>query len=124
MSKRGDLELLFDIKEAAKRIGKYVKNAKYDVFLKDIKTQDAVVRNLEIIGEASKNISESIKKENIKIPWKNLAGARDRLIHSYFGVNYDIVWAISKNELPEILPEIGDLIKKLEKEKVSRKEIS
>ncbi|MEW6679932.1 MAG: HepT-like ribonuclease domain-containing protein [bacterium] len=64
----------------------------YKEFLEDIKTQDAVVRNLEIIGEAAKNISEELKKKYPRIQWKDLAGVRDKLIHHYFGVNFDIVW--------------------------------
>jgi uncharacterized protein with HEPN domain len=60
-------------------------------FFVDIKTQDAVVRNLEIIGEATKNLSDEIRSNHPEVPWKNLAGMRDRLIHQYFGVNLDIV---------------------------------
>lgn len=71
-------------------------------FMRDIRTQDAVVRNLEIIGEATKNISNDFREEHQQIPWRKLAGVRDRLIHHYFGVNYDIVWVIAKEELPEI----------------------
>lgn len=72
----------------------------YDAFLTDIKTQDAVVRNLEIIGEAAKNISEETRTKYNQIPWRSMAGTRDRLIHHYFGVNLDIVWQIVTDELP------------------------
>jgi len=78
--------------------------------LQDIKTQDAVVRNLEIIGEATKNVSQDLKKKYPQIPWKKLAGVRDRLIHHYFGVNYDIVWVIVKEELPEIISIIEEML--------------
>ena len=91
MSKRKDAELLEDIKEAIKRIEIYTQKIEYKEFLKDTKTQDAVVRNLEIIGEAVKNISKELKKKFFQIPWKELAGLRDRLIHKYFGVNYEKV---------------------------------
>lgn len=106
MSKRGNIEFLSDIKEAVKRIELYIEKMNYEGFLKDIKTQDAVVRNLEIIGEATKNISNDFKEKNPQIPWKKLAGVRDRLIHHYFGINYDIVWVITKEELPEIIRQI------------------
>ena len=112
MSKRGGLESLSDIKEAARRIEVYIKKNSYRKFLKDIKTQDAVVRNLEIIGEAAKNVSDDLKKEYPEIQWKKLAGVRDRLIHHYFGVNYDIVWVIANKELPKIILRIEDIIKK------------
>lgn len=102
MSKRGDKEFLSDIKESIKRIEFYIENLEYKEFLNDIKVQDAVIRNLEIIGEAVKNISDEIKEKYPDIPWEELSGLRDRLIHHYFGVNYDIVWTIVKTELPNI----------------------
>ncbi len=105
MSKRKDKELLCDIKEATLRINTYIEKMDYEKFLKDTKTQDAVVRNIEIIGEAVKNISEVSRKKYPQIPWKELAKVRDRLIHQYFGVNYDIVWSIVKGELPKVKSE-------------------
>jgi uncharacterized protein with HEPN domain len=83
----------------------------YEEFLNDIKTQDAVVRNLEIIGEAIKNISKGLKKKYPQIPWKDLSGVRDKLIHHYFGVNLDIVWNIVKEELPEVLLQLEEILK-------------
>lgn len=106
MSERGDAEFLGDIKEAAARIEIYIEEMNYEQFLEDIKTQDAVVRNLEIIGEAAKNISDDFKERYPQIVWKKLAGVRDRLIHHYFGVNYDIVWVIVEKELPEVILQI------------------
>lgn len=106
MSKRQDFELLCDIKEAVQRISTYIGELSYDEFIKDKKTQDAVVRSLEIIGEAAKNLSVELKKKRRDIPWSGLAGLRDRLIHQYFGVNFDIVWRIIKHELPELARQI------------------
>ena len=105
MSKRGDFELVCDIKEAIERIISYTTGFSYDDFSKDIKTQDAVVRNLEIVGEAAKNLSNEFTKANSDIPWKKLAGVRDRLIHHYFGINLDIVWSIVKDEMPSLIIE-------------------
>lgn len=74
----------------------------YDEFLKDTKTQDAVVRNIEIMGEAVKNVSDTFRNKCSKIKWKNIAGMRDRLIHDYFGVNWDVV----KKDLPQLIIDI------------------
>ena len=109
MSKRRVEELLGDMKEAAGRIEKYIGGMDYQTFLEDLKTQDAVVRNVEIIGEAVKKLPKSFTSKHAGIPWKEMAGTRDKLIHDYFGVNYDILWNIAKSELPGIL----DAIKKL-----------
>ena len=110
MSKRGDADLINDIKEAMNRIGLYTEKTDYEEFLRDPMIQDAVVRNLEIIGEAVKNLSSSLKEKYPRIAWKEMAGIRDRLIHHYFGVNYDIVWAIIKKELPGTAENIDRII--------------
>ncbi len=109
MSERADKEFLADIKEAIQRINVYVVNLSYDEFLEDKKTQDAVVRNLEITGEAAKNISEELKSRHPQIPWKDIAGLRDKLVHHYFGVNLDIVWNIAKQELAQIIPKLEEI---------------
>jgi uncharacterized protein with HEPN domain len=112
MSKRGVIEILSDIKEAISRIKKYIKELSYDQFLKDTKTQDAVVRNFEIIGEAVKLLPEELKKKSISIPWDKIAGIRDRLIHQYFGVNYEIIWTIIEEELTDFQLSIEELLQK------------
>lgn len=111
MSKRTDSEFLADIKEAVLRINAYTGNLTYEQFLRDKKTQDAVVRNLEIVGEAAKNISEELKGKYPQVPWKDLSGVRDKLIHHYFGVNFDVVWDIVKEELPEVLSQLEEILK-------------
>lgn len=100
MSERADGDWLDDILEAMQRIALYIDGLDYSRFLDDTKTQDAVIRNLEIIGEASKNLFPQFRLATPEIPWKNLAGMRDRLIHRYFGVNLDIVWQAASVELP------------------------
>ena len=111
MSERADVEFLADTKEAVLRINAYTEKLSYEQFLEDKKTQDAVVRNLEIIGEAAKNISEELKKKYPQIRWKDLAGVRDKLIHHYFGVNFDIVWNILKQELPDVLSQLEEILR-------------
>ncbi len=112
MSKRGDIEFLSDIIEAIRRITLYIEKVNHAEFFEDIRTQDAVVRNLEIIGEATKGVSSDLKKKYPQVPWKKLAGVRDRLIHHYFGVNYDIVWVIIKEELPDIIRQIKGILER------------
>jgi len=79
-----------------------------------MKTFDAVLRNLEVIGEAAKNISIQVKISNDNINWKGMAGMRDKLIHGYFGVDPEIVWETIKNRLPEIETQIKDILKEME----------
>ncbi|MCP4108068.1 MAG: DUF86 domain-containing protein [Desulfobacteraceae bacterium] len=109
MSEKTDSDFLIHIAEAAGRASSYTEEMTCENFLEDTKTQDAVIRNIEIIGEAVKNLSDEIRNKYPEIPWKELAGMRDRLIHQYFGVNLDIVWNVAKDELPEILLRIKEI---------------
>ena len=111
MSKRGKIEFLCDIKEAINNIQKYIRKLAFSDFLKDKKTQDAVVRNLEIIGEAVKNLPKDLILKHKDIDWKQIAGMRDKIIHFYFGVNWDIVWDVIENKLPQLREKISRLLK-------------
>ncbi|MFH0887562.1 MAG: DUF86 domain-containing protein [bacterium] len=93
---------LDDILLASSKIEKYVKGMTPRQFRDDQLVIDAVVRNLEIIGEAVKHIPADIRKKHKGIEWKKIAGLRDILIHEYFGVDIDILWDIIKNKLPEL----------------------
>lgn len=77
-------------------------NLEKETFLEDETLKRAVARSLEVIGEAAKNIPADYQKQFTSIPWKSMAGMRDRLIHHYFGVNYHIVWDVLKNKIPEL----------------------
>jgi len=112
MSKRGDKEFLCDVKEAIERITIYVGEINYEEFLQRIMTQDAVVRNLEIIGEAVKNLSKDLIKRHSDIEWKDFAGIRDKIIHFYFGVKWSIVWSVIKDRLPELKKQVEDILMK------------
>ena len=105
MSKRKDAAILQDIREAIGRILSYSEGLGYADFLDDDKTQDAIIRNIEIL-EAVKLLSEEAKQRFPDIPWKDIAGTRDKLIHDYFGVNIDIVWEIVKNDMPQLKTKI------------------
>jgi len=75
----------------------------------NITTEHAITRSLEIIGEASKNVPDQVKGQNPNIPWKFMAGLRDKIIHGYFAINYDIVWDVIQHKLPELEPQIRAL---------------
>ncbi len=102
MSKRRDVDWLQDIIEAITRIRHYTAEMTFTAFLEDLKTQDAVIRNLEIIGEATKQLSPNLRAQHDHIPWRNMAGMRDKLIHDYFGVNFDVVWEVISEDLPRL----------------------
>ncbi len=109
--RRRDKDFLGDIKEAIERIASYTKGLTYKKFLLDGKTQDAVVRNFEIMGEAAKNISKELRSKHPEIQWKKISGLRDKLIHFYFGIDYKIVWNIARKELPKLSKQINNTLK-------------
>jgi uncharacterized protein with HEPN domain len=107
--KRRNKDFINEIKEAIEMILIYTKGMTYKKFLQDRKTKDAVIRNLEIIGEAAKNITSDTKAKHPEVPWKTLAGLRDKLIHFYFGIDYKIVWNIIKKELTKLKKQINSI---------------
>jgi len=107
---RRDPNYLDDICEAMQRIQRYTASLTYESFLRETIVQDAVVRNLTIIGEAAKRVSAGLRRTHPEIPWRNMAGMRDRLTHDYFGINYDIVWTVAESEVPALLPQLERLL--------------
>ncbi len=103
MSKRDNYILLEDIIEAAYKIQKYCAGLNFSQFLDDDKTIDAVVRNFEIIGEASNRVNPDFKSQHQEIEQNKLRGFRNRLIHEYFGVDHEILWAISKEDIHPLI---------------------
>ena len=93
---------LVDILTAIESIERFVAGLEAEGFKHDDKTSSAVIRKFEIIGEAAKNVPDEVQRQYPGVPWKEMAGMRDRLIHSYFGVDYDLVWSTIKNRLPQL----------------------
>jgi len=102
MSKREWKLFVEDMLESMELIESYVQNMALSDFTKDRKTIDAVVRNFEIIGEASKFIPDDVKNKYEEIDWKAIIGLRNRIAHEYFGISVSIIWDIIKNELPRL----------------------
>lgn len=91
---------LDDILESIKRIEAYVKGIDFDEFDSDLLKQDAIMKNLMVIGEAAKNIPEEIRAKIHGVDWKEVAGLRDVLIHQYFGIDLETIWKIIQEDLP------------------------
>ncbi len=103
MPKRENYLLVGDLIECCTNILDYTKGMTFDGFIDDKKTKDAVVRNFEIIGEASRLLTEEFKSDNPQVEWRRLTDFRNRLIHEYFGTDYDTVWKIIENAVQEHL---------------------
>ena len=106
---------LKDILTAMNAIEKFTEGMSFEEFARDDKTSSAVIRKLEIIGEATKNIPEYIRQKYSNIPWKRMAGMQDVLIHFYFGVDYDLLWQAIENDIPYIEPLIFQIVDDLER---------
>lgn len=106
-----------DILEAMDKIERYIKGLTYEMFVKNEMVIDAVLRNLEIIGEASGNIPEDTREKYLDIPWRRMIGLRNIAIHKYFGVDLGIIWEIITRNLPETKPKVTAMLKSFDEEK-------
>jgi uncharacterized protein with HEPN domain len=105
----GDDAYLRHIRDAIHAIDEYTREGR-EQFFRDKRTQDAVIRNLEIIGEASKALSQDLRDRTQDLPWRRIAGMRDRLIHQYFGVDLELVWSAVERELPALRGRVEELL--------------
>ena len=113
MKKRDYLDYIQDIVDSVIDIENFIRGMGFNDFSQDKKTINAVVRSLEVIGEAAKRVSESLRKKYPRLPWKEMARMRDKLIHGYSGVDVEIVWKVVKDEIPPLKPSIEQVLKDL-----------
>jgi uncharacterized protein with HEPN domain len=116
MKKRELGDYIQDIAEALGEVEDFTRGMQFEEFVKDKKTINAVVRSLEVIGEATKKIPDSLRAEHSGIPWKRMAGMRDKLIHEYFGIDLELVWEVVNHELPPVRPLIQAVLDDVERE--------
>lgn len=113
MSKRDSKLLLEDILVATDKIKLYTSGLAFEQFINDSKTVDAVIRNFEIIGEAANRLSDDFKITYSNVNWFRIRGFRNRIVHDYMGIDYQIVWNIIENDLDRLVLDIKDIIERL-----------
>lgn len=112
MSKLDTLLLPEDMLQSAQKIKRYVTDLDFNSFISDDKTMDAVIRNFEIIGEAANSVNPDFKDKNPEIEWKRIRGFRNRIVHEYFGTDYEIVWQIIEEYLGGLIDRLDTIIDK------------
>lgn len=114
MIKRVYTDYVHDILDSIDDIEDFIKGMDFNDFKGDKKTVNAVIRSIEVIGEASKKFPKSIKDKHSGIPWKKIGGMRDKLIHEYFGIDLEILWKVAKEEIKKIKPGVKQILSSLE----------
>lgn len=114
MSKRTPVNLLQDILQSAENIFTYTRNVSYEEFVSNKMMIDAVIRNFEIIGEAANRLPDEYKDRFPEIDWFKIRGLRNRIVHDYFGIDYDIIWLTKENFLPGLIVSIHELLEQFQ----------
>lgn len=111
-----DKPYLQHIYDAICDIERFIENTSMELFFENKEKQYAVIRAIEIIGEAAKNLSTDLKAKYHKIPWKTIAGIRDILIHKYFGVKLERIWEVTQKDMPGLKKQMVEILKEIDKE--------
>lgn len=114
MRARGDKLRLAHILESAELISRWLDGVDKDWFFKNDLLQEAVIRRLEVIGEAAKNVSLQLKQQHPDVPWKEMSGMRDVLIHEYFGVDLEQVWETATTDVPKVAKQIRVILRSID----------
>jgi len=104
---------LADIENACKKVLRFTTGFTFKQFTHDDEKYDAVLRNLEIIGEAVKHVPDNLREQYPKVKWRKIAGFRDIVAHNYFGVSDEIVWDVIENEIPALLKQVKEILRSL-----------
>jgi len=112
MRKREYRDYLKDIIDSIEDIESFTENMTFEDFAKDRKTINAVIRSIEVIGEATKNLPKSVRDRYPSIPWRRMAGMRNKMIHEYFGVDIEILWKTIKENVPPLKPLIQEVLER------------
>lgn len=112
MSRRPVDLLIEDIWDAIEKVERYLSGFDHDAFVKDDKTVDSVVRNLEIMGEAANRLPVDFKAKHRQIKWRKIVGLRHRIVHDYFGIDLEIIWEITQKDLPELKSKLAQILRR------------
>jgi uncharacterized protein with HEPN domain len=113
MRKRDYRDYIQDILDSINDMESFIEGMNFEEFARDKKTINAVVRSLEVIGEATKKIPKTLRDKYPDIPWKKMSGMRNKLIHEYFGIDMEILWKVAKDEISPLKPSIKNILKSL-----------
>ncbi|MBK9438410.1 MAG: DUF86 domain-containing protein [Chloracidobacterium sp.] len=114
MKSRNDRLYLYDIIECCDRVADYINGVREEDYQVNPMLQDALVRNIEVVGEAVKNLSQEITDAHPNIAWSQIARMRDKIAHHYFRINLDVVWKTATDDLPALRPQIASIYEKIE----------